>query len=500
MNTTKKYLFLLIGLLPMTTNAALTLYTTSWSMYSSTPYEYDGAYKNGEPYGKLKYVKNPDMVAQFNQADVVAWSFMQVWNSKDPNQAEYQVPSSWDGLMHFDDLWSELPLEGDWINPLPPETSDFLDFCGKYEGACSSIQLNGNTNEVELFNYTDQKGVGQLNSFGAFIHSDKYKAKRIIAIGGANTLENKGISSYTFDAIFANQDKFLHQFKGWMDHFKNLKGIDYDFEPPIDIQTGGQLPADEKTLSDYKKLFSLVKASRQKLGEKAYISVTITVNKDYIEKINESVEGGWFKEISSYADAVNLMTYDFHGPWSQYADPYTSLHAFLKQPESARKDEFEINYAADEITNLVLSYGMPSNKLQVGIAAYGRGYSGVLPGDDPKYPGFEQPWQGPSVFAKAYSNQDGLLPYKSLDKVVNDLNYKIYHIDTELANQSVITGSYIYNPTTRQFVGYQSPEMVKAICQYVKDKQLKGAIMWSADTDLPVSNANSLVASYKAAC
>ncbi len=500
MDLIKKCCLFLTGIIPITVHADLTLYTTSWSMYGSTPYEYDGAYKIGEPYGKLKYVKNPEMLEQFNKADVVAWSFMQVWNSHDPNQAKYQVPSSWDGLMHFDDLWSELPLEGDWISNLPPETKDFLNFCGQNEGSCSSIQMNGNTKEMELFNYTDQKGVGQLNSFGAFINSNKYKATRIIAIGGANTLENKSIGTYTFDAIFEHQDKFLNQFKAWMDHFKNLKGIDYDFEPPIDIQTGGQIAADGKTIADYKKLFELVKASRQKLGKEAYISVTITVNKTYIETIDASVEGGWFKEISTYADSVNLMTYDFHGPWSQSADPYTSVHAFLKQPESSHKDEFEINYASDEISRLVLSYGMPSNKLQVGIAAYGRGYSNVMPGDNEMSPGFEQPWQGPSKFDDKYTNQDGLLPYKSIDKVVHDLNYKIYHVNADIDDHSIVSGSYIYSPDTKQFIGYQSPHVVKMICQYVKDHQLKGAIMWSADTDLPVSNPNSLISSYRTDC
>ena len=47
------------ALLPITSQAALTLYTTSWSMYGENPYEYDGAYKNGQPYGQLSYVQNP---------------------------------------------------------------------------------------------------------------------------------------------------------------------------------------------------------------------------------------------------------------------------------------------------------------------------------------------------------------------------------------------------------------------------------------------------------
>lgn len=488
------------SLLPLSAQASLTLYTTSWSMYGDNRYEYDGAYKNGQPYGQLSYVQNPAMVAQFNKADVIAWSFLQVWNSKDPNQAQYNIPSTWNGLMHFDDLWGELPFEASWVT-LPPETKDFLTFCGAHEGACASVQVNGNTGAKELFVYNDQKGVGQLNSFGAFIHSNKYKAKRIIAIGGANTVDNKGISTSTFDAIFAHQDKFLKQFKSWMEHFQNLKGIDYDFEPPIDLQTGGQLPPDEKTIADYKHLFELVKASRQTLGKDAYISVTITVNKDYLEKINQSVDGGWFKEIAPFVSSLNLMTYDLHGPWSQSGDPYTSVHAFIKQPDSNHKDEFAINYATDDVTSQVLSYGMPKEKLQVGIAAYGRGFSGVAPGDDPMQPGFEQPWTGPSKFSSAYTNQEGMLPYKAIDSVVKDLNYKIYHVKAfDDNNQPIETGAYIYNPKAQQFVGYQSPAVVKRLCEFVKANQLQGAIMWSADTDLPVSNPNSLVATYKNHC
>jgi chitinase len=488
--------------LPFSGHASLTLYTTSWSMYGTNPYEYDGAYKIGEPYGKLKKVSNPDMVAQFNKAEVVVWSFFQVWNNKDRNQAQFGVKSEWNGLLHFSDLWAELPLEGSWISPLPPETQDFLNFCNSQpKGTCSSVQINGNTNSKELFDYTAQNGVGQLNSFGAFIHSDKYTAKRIIGIGGANTVENQGVSTATFDAIFANQDKFLTQFQGWMKHFKNLKGIDYDFEPPIDLNTGGQLVPDARTVKDYQNLFNLVKASRNKLGKDAYISVTITVDKEYLEMINKSVDGGWFKEIAPFVDSVNLMTYDLHGPWSHDGDPYTAVHTYLKQPESARKDAFGINYGIDWITDKVLGFGMPKEKLQVGLAAYGRGFSHVEAGDDQNYPGFEQEWKGPSHFDKEYSLQEGMVPYKAIHLIKEKLNYSSYLLKAlDAQNQSQVIGSYLYSKEAKQFVGYQSPEVVGAICDFIKDRQIKGAILWSADTDLPVSHVDSLVATYKNQC
>ena len=502
---------LLTSVLAATATAApqLTLYTTNWQQYYDKNsqykgYEYDGAYQNHRPYAKLAYVRNPAMIKQFNQADVVAYSFMQVWNNQDPAFATYNIPDEWNGVMHFSDLWGELPYEASWAAQLPPETQDFIDFCNASgSGTCSAVQLNGNTGQQQLFNYTDGAGVGQLNSFGAFINSAKYnsKVKRIIAIGGANTPDNKSVSTHTFNAIFANQEKFLTQFKSWMDHFTHLKGVDYDFEPPIDLATGSHLTPDARTTSDYQKLFALVKASREKLGADAYISVTITVNLEYIKVINRSIEGGWFTEIAKYADSINLMTYDFHGPWGHDADPYTTHHAYLKQPDTEKKNTFGINYAAIKVAETVLDYGLPANKLQIGLAAYGRGFAGVPAGGNPELPGFEQSWTGPSLFGKDYTLQNGLVPYKSIDKLINNLGYQSFNIMANNAQQEAfVTGSYIYSESAQQFVGYQSPEQVRNVCQYIKDKGLQGAILWSADTDLPANDPRSLVASYRAAC
>lgn len=498
--------------LPMVSMPALaknlTLYTTGWSEYSNpeqtySAYEYDGAYKTNRPYGQLETVSNPDMVAQFQKADVIPYSFMQVWNTNDPNQAMYNVPAEWNGLMHFSDLWGELPFEAEWISweRLPSQAKMFYDFCNNAGvGTCSSVQRNGNTSQMELFKYTDRLGVGQLNSFGAFITSNKFgNAKRIISVGGANTPDNHSISAYTFDAIFANQAKFLSQFQRWMQAFPNLKGIDYDFEPPINSH-GGQLPPDERTLSDYKKLYELVKATRAGLGNDAYIAVTITSNLQYLDFINRSVEGGWFNKISTYVNAVNLMTYDFHGPWSHTEDPYTSIHAYVKQPNSVHKDAFAINYAAEEVVNKVLSYGIAPSKLQIGIATYGRGFSGVPAGGNSALPGFEQSWVGSSQFAGKYTNQTGLVPYKAIPKIMNELNYQKYHIMANDGQSDYVTGSYIYSAQAQQFVGYQSPETVKSVCELVKAKGLQGAILWSADTDLPVSDNDSLVGTFKRYC
>jgi chitinase len=483
----KKYILSLITALalPLQAQAALTLYTTNWSMYGN--YEYDGAYKRGAP--DLK-VKNPNMVEQFNKADVVAWSFMQVWNNK--KQKGLNIPDSWNGLMHFSDMWAELPSEAPWKQH--PEAEEFMNFCKANSGSCANIAGG------KLLQYEKRQGAGQFNSFGAFINSKQYTAKRIIAIGGANTLENKSVSTDSFDAIFQNQDKFLNQFKSWMTHFKNLQGIDYDFEPPVDA-SGGQLVPDGRTLEDYKKLYNLIKKTREVLGKEAYISVTLTVDRNYLDAINRSIDAGWFKETGSLVNSINLMTYDMHGPWNQNADPYTAIHTYIQQPEGPKRDSFAINYGIDEIIEQLLRYKVQPEKLQVGLASYGRGFAGVEAGENIHKPGFEQNWTGPSKFSEDYSKQDGMLPYSSIVKAIDNLGYKTWHIQTkDENNESFISGSYIYNSDSKQFIGYQSPEVVRNICKFVQKKHLQGVILWSADTDLPVSNPLSLLRNYKEAC
>ena len=167
----------------------------------------------------------------------------------------------------------------------------------------------------------------------------------------------------------------------------------------------------------------------------------------------------------------------------------------------SKKDSFAISYGIDEVTEQVLNYGLAPEKLQVGLASYGRGFAGVGSGDDLQNPGFEQTWTGASQFNEKYSKQDGMLPYNSIPTVIRDLGYKTYHVyGTDENNQSFITGSYIYNPLAKQFIGYQSPEVVRNICKFVQKKQLQGVILWSADTDLPVSHPDSLLRTYKNAC
>ena len=72
-------------------------------------------------------------------------------------------------------------------------------------------------------------------------------------------------------------------------------------------------------------------------------------------------------------DWVNVMTYDFAGPWTSYAGHNAPLFASSKQPAGKpRSTELTMKYLVEE-------RGIPANRLAVGIPLYGRGFSVAEP-------------------------------------------------------------------------------------------------------------------------
>jgi chitinase len=53
--------------------------------------------------------------------------------------------------------------------------------------------------------------------------------------------------------------------------------------------------------------------------------------------------------------------------------------------------------------------------------------------------------------------------------------------------------SYSYDPRTREYVTYDSPEVVNAKCRYIADRQLAGAMFWELSADQPPNTPRSLI-------
>lgn len=87
-------------------------------------------------------------------------------------------------------------------------------------------------------------------------------------------------------------------------------------------------------------------------------------------------------------DYINLMTYDYYGPWTEYTGFNSPLYASPIESDWEKK-----NLNIDVSYNQWLKKGASANKLMIGLAFYGRSFKLK---DSQKH-GIHAPFSGPGV-------------------------------------------------------------------------------------------------------
>jgi chitinase len=135
-----------------------------------------------------------------------------------------------------------------------------------------------------------------------------------------------------------------------------------------------------------------------------------------------------------YLDFINLMAYDFSGPWTSTAGHHAQLY-----PGS--RDEPSGSAAVD----YVKSTGFPAKKILLGIPVYGRSFLGA---------------NGPGETCRGHGGEEGSFEYKDLPRPGAE-----ERIDTARVAASCVGGD-------GGFVSYDNPETVTMKGKYCKAEQL----------------------------
>ena len=160
------------------------------------------------------------------------------------------------------------------------------------------------------------------------------------------------------------------------------------------------------------------------------------------------------QEVQQYLDYVQLMTYDFHGAFTERTGHLANLYNDAVSGE---------NLSADQAISLFVAAGVPIEKIVMGAAFYGRGWIGVPEKDH----GLGQIAKEGDPVERGYAEICRLLEDK-------DKQYQYYWDDYAKA-------AYIYNGDS--LITYEDPHALTEKVKYVQTHQMHGIMFWEYSAD-----------------
>lgn len=156
-------------------------------------------------------------------------------------------------------------------------------------------------------------------------------------------------------------------------------------------------------------------------------------------------------QAAAYLDFINLMAYDFSGPWTNSCGHHAQLHC----PQITGSD---VTNSCSSAVAYMLLKGVPSRKILLGVPTYGRSFLGATKAG--------QSFSG-------HGGEEGTFEYRDLPRPGTR-----ERVD-ELAVAAFCIGS------DGGFVTYDNPRTVQLKALFAKQHTLGGLFYWTGTADLP---------------
>lgn len=284
------------------------------------------------------------------------------------------------------------------------------------------------------------------------------KLKTLISIGG-----------WTWSGRFsdaARTDKSRKEFaKSCIAFIKQhgFDGVDIDWEYPV----SGGMPSNRIRPEDKQNFTLLLKTLREALNEQGAAD-----QRQYLLTIaggagSSFARNSELSQIHKYLDFATIMTYDFHGPWDKYTDFLSPLYTD-KNPSPQYQASF------DTAVTAWVNASFPSEKLVAGIPFYGYVYQTSGEKNNGLYQSFS--------IAKA-------IPYRKIAESYekNPAYMRFFHSQAKVP--------WLYNGS--HFISYEDKESISYKSQYIKSKNLAGAMVWELSQDKNDTLLNALIEGFK---
>ncbi|WP_299004138.1 glycoside hydrolase family 18 protein [uncultured Shewanella sp.] len=482
------------------------------------------------------------------------------------------LPES-DGTFTFNDPWTDQKLT-DY------DTGGLCDTSKEGSEVCYYDSTQGTSGTAAELTRTDgYENCWEYVCYGAFsaftdLQNEAGTLKHYIAIGGWTYLSymDRLVSSNGTSISSTNIENFLKVAK----HLKanGVDGIDLDIEfndPATDYASSLLFQALADNATNNANGQSLVEQIKD-LGLE--VSITIQATPGMLQGLmgNDGSDSS-YNYIQSWFDQgldhFNLMTYDFHGNFDYGTDNYTGFNsnlfsynsgtysdpfALYTDPVTGEDADFSIDgslkylNAGNDAESLSSWNRLSSTdllKVNIGLAAYGRAYSGVTIDTDmdPDSTGLYQSISNAAILpgdqdsatcSTDPSSSDacnGMFSYNYLlnDMLTNGFTAKDWTYYDSVTQETYAIGSTMFKasaftPTTsstvydtvnnvtavapssaypssvtNSFVAYTSANVAKSYGTYAKKKGLGGVIMWTINGDVSYKEdqSNSLIYNFE---
>lgn len=258
---------------------------------------------------------------------------------------------------------------------------------------------------------------------------------RVLLCIGENS---KNFSDMTFDTTKMN--KFVSQVIAAVEEY-HFDGVDIDWEFP-GVSTGRDVSVDRP---NYTKLIKALRSGLDKAQESGGTKYLLTAAIPGTSWGSERYE---MNILDNYLDYVNMMSYDLNN--ESIACHHSSLHTST----TAKAYGFSIEYGV----NRFVSLGFNKNQIVVGMAFYGKYYTGAT-----------------ALGKTANFN-------KNIHYTVIAKNY-LGGGEYQQLWDDVAKAPYILNTSTGEYISYDNARSITEKCKYSKSSGIKGVMFWDYSED-----------------
>ncbi|AHD25519.1 chitinase [Choristoneura murinana nucleopolyhedrovirus] len=251
---------------------------------------------------------------------------------------------------------------------------------------------------------------------------------------------------------------FVDSVREFLQVWKFFDGVDIDWEFPGGKGANPTLGNGERDADTYNILLKELRAMMDELqlqtGKTYELTSAISSGHDKIAVVK-------YDAAQKFLDKIFLMSYDFKGAWSNTDLGYqTTLYAPSWNPNEL--------YNTDHAVKLLTNQGVDPRKIIVGVAMYGRGWTGVSGYDGDNY------FTGTAAGPVTGTWEDGVVDYRQIE---NEMNKYIYKFDT------AAKAAYVFNKDKGDLISFDSVDSVLAKNSYVDRNGLGGLFAWEIDAD-----------------